>query len=112
MAAFCVNGINIDISKHRANQLLKSKDEALKLRGWDGFCEAHNLTFLGLTKWEHKKIQLEELYEQLHADEVHVEGADVMIPNNNIERLVVFNKMRELINVKDGFIWKMGIRII
>jgi tetratricopeptide (TPR) repeat protein len=79
---------NCTYSNFRVIKMLGSETEATKLRGWDKFKE---WTGLG-DKGQVKKKQLKELYDELHSDKSNHEV------NNNINRLIVFSKMSELVN--------------
>lgn len=75
-------------SNYRLSKMLQSREEAMELRGWDRFCELTGLFGKGLQK----KQQLTTLYDQLHHE----------IENDNIKRLITFNKMRKLVNDNDN----------
>ena len=84
-------------SNYRLTQLLSSKTDATKLRGWDRFKE---LTRIG-DKGEPKKKQLEQLYKELHTDIIK-DSSNNQTTMININRLIVFNKMEKLVNLDEN----------
>lgn len=74
--------------------MLEGKNEALKLRGLPRFLKNIGLSSVKYVK--NKEEQLKSLYEQLHANDIQL--PDQLIPNDSIERLIIFNEIRKLIS--------------
>jgi hypothetical protein len=88
-----------NVSSARLGKMLGPEKNATALRktGWYGFWKMCGISTDGTKAREHN---LKKMYDDFHADVIQQPAADHSnkITNNNIERFIVFNNMRNIVN--------------